>query len=88
MSKFLSCKAVVVTQIIICLAACTSQTALDNFEMANLESTKIEFAADTRVVLEKVDDHQSAPSTHAAIGEFADLLRGEPLDLGYEKDIQ
>jgi len=47
--------------------------------MANLESTEIQSAADIRPVLVKIADHRSPPSTHSAIGEFSDLLRGEPL---------
>jgi len=88
MTKFLFCKAVVAAQITVFLTACGSQTVSDNFAMANLESTEIQSAADIRPVLVKIADHRSPPSTHSAIGEFSDLLRGEPLGLGYEADIQ
>ncbi|MEQ8742340.1 hypothetical protein [Parasphingorhabdus sp.] len=84
MTRFLCSKAVVVTQLTVFLAACTSQTAPDSFDMAIQESTEIISAADTRPVLLQAADHRTSPSTHAAIGEFADRLRGEPIRLGYE----
>ncbi len=88
MTKFLFGKAVAVFQTTVFLAACANQTAPENFEMTDLESTGIEYAADTGPLVVNVSDHSAAPSSRVAIGEFTGLLRGEPLSLGYEPDPQ
>lgn len=88
MSSFLCGKAFVLVHLPVFPTACASQSAPDNFEITDLASSEIEFTAYTGPLLMNVDDHRSAPSSHAAIGEFTDVLRGEPLGLGDETDVQ
>lgn len=88
MKRFLNGKAFAIVQLAVFLTACTNQTTPINFKMTDLKSTGTEIASEPLPVQVKIDNHRSPPSTHAAIGEFADLLCGEPLGFGYETDVQ
>lgn len=87
MTRFLNGKAFVAVPLPVFLPACANQSAPAHYAMTDLKSTGTEVSTVTHPARAIHNDHNSPPSTHAAIGEVADMLRGEPLGRCCEKGV-
>jgi len=78
MTRFLHGKALAAVPLPVLLPARANQSAPVHYATTVLKLTGTEVSMVTRPARAIDNDHNFPPSTPAAIGELADMLRGEP----------